>query len=214
MAESIIISSGESRDIVLLNRGTIDWHIVQERDSHLRLHIINTEPGDNSVTVEQTGAHCTTKLYALAFIGEQSCVRTRTRFIHKVGDGVSHQLVKFVLDGEAKGEFMGELQIAPDAQHVEALQTNRNILLSETATMRTRPQLEIYADDVKASHGASTGQLDESALFYMQQRGISPETGRQMLLRAFMADVVNEIADKEKREIAARLLDTMDSVVE
>ena len=86
---------------------------------------------------------------------------TETKVTHAVGGGRSEQLVKYVLDGQSKGRFVGELKIAPDAQEVEAHQTNRNILLSEEAEMRTQPQLEIYADDVKATHGASTGQLDE-----------------------------------------------------
>ena len=110
------------------------------------------------------------------------------------------QFIKFVLDDQAQGSFQGELKILPDAQKVSAIQTNRNLLLSEQATMRTQPQLEIYADDVKASHGATTGQLDESALFYMQQRGIDPATGRKMLINAFMQDIIDQISDEQLRE--------------
>ena len=88
----------------------------------------------------------------------------------------------------------------PDAQQVEAYQTNRNILLSRQAEMTTEPQLEIYADDVKASHGATTGQLDDSALFYMQQRCISRETARKLLLCAFFDDVVRTLSDEKLQE--------------
>ena len=116
---------------------------------------------------------------------------------HEHGGGISRQLIKFVLDDTSKGNFLGELVIKPDAQQVDAQQTNRNILLSKTATMRTRPQLEIYADDVKASHGATTGQLDESALFYMQQRCIAPDDARKMLLRAFIMDIVEKFPESE-----------------
>ena len=107
--------------------------------------------------------------------------------------------------------IIGDLKIAQDAQQTEAHQTNRNLLLSETAEMRTQPQLEIYADDVKATHGASTGQLDESALFYMQQRGIDKQKARQLLVNAFMKDVLNTISDEALRE---QLLNAIDGVVE
>jgi Fe-S cluster assembly protein SufD len=115
------------------------------------------------------------------------------------------------LDDNARGRFVGDLKIAPDAQQTEAHQTNRNLLLSDTAEMRTQPQLEIYADDVQATHGASTGQLDESALFYMQQRGIGQQKARQLLVNAFMKEVIDKISDET---IKANLLDAIDGVVE
>ena len=136
---------------------------------------------------------------------------TATHVHHNVGGGESKQLIKFVLDENAKGEFFGELKIAPNAQKTEAHQTNRNLLLSDTAVMRTRPQLEIYADDVKATHGASTGQLDESALFYMQQRCLSEQTARRLLIGAFMKDVLETISDDAQRE---QLVQAIDGVVE
>jgi Fe-S cluster assembly protein SufD len=104
------------------------------------------------------------------------------------------------LDDKARGSFKGELIIQPDAQKTEAYQTNRNILLSRQAEMLTEPQLEIYADDVKASHGATTGQLDEAALFYMQQRCISRDTASKLLLQAFFAEVVDNLSDEQLRE--------------
>ena len=88
----------------------------------------------------------------------------------------------------------------PDAQQTEAYQTNRNILLSRQAEMLTEPQLEIYADDVKASHGATTGQLDESALFYMQQRCIDRDTATKLLLCAFFDEVLKTLSDEKLQE--------------
>ena len=123
-----------------------------------------------------------------------------TNVQHLVGGGSSKQLIKFVLDDASQGEFYGQLRIAPDAQKTEAHQTNRNLLLSDKALMRTRPQLEIYADDVKATHGATTGQLDESALFYMQQRCLDEATARRLLIAAFMKDVLETISDEALRE--------------
>jgi Fe-S cluster assembly protein SufD len=124
----------------------------------------------------------------------------RTHVIHNIGGGYSSQIIKFVLDDHANASFRGELKIQPDAQQTEAYQTNRNILLSRQAEMLTEPQLEIYADDVKASHGATTGQLDESALFYMQQRCLDRETATKLLLQAFFDEVVSTISDESLKE--------------
>jgi Fe-S cluster assembly protein SufD len=123
-----------------------------------------------------------------------------TSVLHNVGEGYSSQLIKFVLDDASKASFKGELKILPDSQRVEAYQTNRNILLSRQAEMTTEPQLEIYADDVKASHGATTGQLDESALFYMQQRCVSRDSARKLLLCAFFEDVIRTLSDEKLQE--------------
>ena len=148
---------------------------------------------------------------ALAYLHGTEKVTTETHVKHAVGGGTSNQLIKFVLEDEAQGHFIGDLKIVPDAQKTEAHQTNRNLLLSETAEMRTQPQLEIYADDVQATHGASTGQLDETALFYMQQRGINKQKARQLLVNAFMKDVLATISDETLRE---QLLNSIDGVVE
>ena len=105
----------------------------------------------------------------------------------------STELFKYVLDDVAKGGFTGKLYVARDAQKTAAFQTNKNILLNRTAKMRTKPQLEIYADDVKCSHGATIGQLDDSAMFYMRQRGIPEKEARLLLMFAFTADVIDHI---------------------
>lgn len=233
--EPIVIHTGEVYERVYLNAPSLDLHFVQEEGSTLRLHILNlysvidepireqlrllsgeyelaySSPVVNTIYVEQQGKQCKTELYGLAFLSAQEQVSTLTHVHHNVGEGESNQLIKFVLDGEAKGEFFGELKIAPDAQKTSAHQTSRNLLLSRTATMRTRPQLEIYADDVKATHGASTGQLDESALFYMQQRCLSERTARQLLVGAFMKDIVESVSDTVLRE---KLVEAIDGVVE
>lgn len=212
-----IISSGEHVELVWLNRPSMEWHFVQEAGSYLRLHILNLysaignesprEAVNQRIYVEQEGKGCTTEIYSLAYLSGEEQVSTSTHVHHNVGGGESRQLLKFVLDGNAKGEFFGELKIAPDAQNTEAHQTNRNLLLSETATMRTRPQLEIYADDVKATHGATTGQLDESALFYMQQRCLGKDTARRLLIGAFMKDVLETISDEAQREALMQAID-------
>lgn len=204
--DTITIHAGEHYEKVFLNAPAPDLHFVQEAGSSLKLHVLylpsNTLPTENqvSISVEQRGEGCETEIYGLAFLHGNERVNMTTNVQHLTGGGKSTQILKYVLDDAAQGEFFGRLLIAPDAQKTDAQQTNRNLLLSEKALMRTRPQLEIYADDVKASHGATTGQLDESALFYMQQRGLSPQTARQLLIAAFMKDVVNTITDEAIRE--------------
>ena len=214
--DTMVLHKGERFERVFVNT-PVDLHIVQEEGSTVRIHVIHlpSEPCDASeqrhvIRVEQRGA-CRTELYGLMNLHGNEQATVETHVYHETGGGVSDQLVKFVLRDEAKGRFVGDLRIRPDAQQVEAHQTNRNLLLSDDAVMRTMPQLEIYADDVKATHGASTGQLDESALFYMQQRGIDVQRAREMLVAAFMKDVLNTIADEALRE---RLLTTVDGEIE
>ena len=168
-----ILHKGEIFEHVFLNEPSLDLHIVQESGSCVKIHILNFSSAGNNIVIEQKGAGCKTEIYGLAYLHDEECVKTETHVMHAVGEGVSNQLIKFVLDDNARGHFVGDLKIVKDAQKTEAHQTNRNLLLSEKAEMRTQPQLEIYADDVQATHGASTGQLDEDALFYMQQRGLS-----------------------------------------
>ena len=205
----IIIHSGETFEQVFLNEPDITLHFVQESGSVLKIHVLNFASAANNIVVEQTGSGCSTEIYALAFLHNEESVTTETHVTHAVGGGESNQLIKFVLADKSRGRFVGDLKIAQDAQKTEAHQTNRNLLLSEEAEMRTQPQLEIYADDVKATHGASTGQLDESALFYMQQRGIDKQKARQLLVGAFMKDVLATISDEKLKN---QLMDSLDSL--
>lgn len=201
------IPAGEKRELFLLNEPTTNYHIIQEEGSSLLIHVIALpSPHDDnytqhtSITVEHNAANCRTEIFGLALLHGSQQNHLTTRVLHNVGEGYSSQLIKFVLDDASKASFKGELKILPDAQHVEAYQTNRNILLSRQADMVTEPQLEIYADDVKASHGATTGQLDDSALFYMQQRCISRESARKLLLCAFFDDVLRTLPDEQMQE--------------
>ena len=112
---------------------------------------------------------------------------------HAVPHCTSDELFKYVLRDDSRGVFTGRILVAQDAQKTQAYQNNRNLLLSPSARMQSKPQLEIYADDVKCSHGMTTGQLSSDALFYMRQRGISLEEARLMLSNAFFEDVVARI---------------------
>jgi Fe-S cluster assembly protein SufD len=110
------------------------------------------------------------------------------------------------MDGNSKGVFNGKIFVRPHAQKTNAFQSNRNILVSETSTVNTKPQLEIWADDVKCSHGCTSGQLDEEALFYLRSRGISATIAKAMLLYAFASEVLAPIQNETLKSYLDNLI--------
>jgi Fe-S cluster assembly protein SufD len=130
----------------------------------------------------------------------------------------SHEYFNGILDGRSRGVFHGRILVRPDAQKTDAKQTNKNLLLSDDATANTKPQLEIYADDVKCTHGATIGQLNEEAIFYLRARGIGLDTARQMLIHAFAGEIIDRIqcepARKELDELIWDRLEQNPSIVE
>ena len=112
----------------------------------------------------------------------------------------SHEYYNGILDGKSKGVFHGRILVRPDAQKTDAKQTNKNLLLSDDATIDTKPQLEIYADDVKCTHGATVGQLNEESIFYLRARGIGLDTARRMLIHAFAGEIIDRIRYAPARE--------------
>jgi Fe-S cluster assembly protein SufD len=118
----------------------------------------------------------------------------------------SHEYFNGILDDKSKGVFHGRILVRPIAQKTDAKQTNKNLLLSDDATADTKPQLEIYADDVKCTHGATIGQLDEESIFYLRSRGISPETARRMLIHAFAGEIIERIKHEAAREELDKLV--------
>lgn len=147
----------------------------------------------NNVHIDLNGSGCESVLCGMVIGDGHQVVDNSTAIYHNYPNCHSNELFKYILGESSLGIFNGLLKVQPGAQKTEAYQTNRNLLLSDSADIKTRPQLEIYADDVKCSHGATTGQLDESALFYMRQRGISEEEARLLLMSAFVNDVVENI---------------------
>jgi len=125
---------------------------------------------------------------------------------HKVPHCDSHQIFKGIVNDEASSNFYGKVLVAQDAQKTNANQSNRNILLTKRAKASSKPQLEIYADDVACSHGSTTGQLDKEALFYMQSRGIAADTAQRLLLYAFVGDVMEDISIPELKEYINKVL--------
>jgi Fe-S cluster assembly protein SufD len=150
----------------------------------------------NNLQVILDGEGCETHMLGLYLVKGDTLVDNHTVVDHKKPNSFSNELYKGVIDNSAKGVFNGKIFVRPHAQKTNAFQSNRNILLSDTATVNTKPQLEIWADDVKCSHGCTTGQLDEEALFYLRTRGIYYETARAMMLYAFAGEVIDAVKDE------------------
>ena len=147
----------------------------------------------NHIEVDLNGEGAETWLGGVLLTRDKEQSENFTIIRHHVSHCTSNELYKYILDGESRAGFSGRIVVDHGAQKTVSYQTNRNVLLSDNARVMGRPQLEIYADDVKCGHGATTGMLDEAAIFYMQQRGIGINEARMLLLQAFAADVINHI---------------------
>ncbi|MDR0799569.1 MAG: Fe-S cluster assembly protein SufD [Dysgonamonadaceae bacterium] len=170
-------------------------YVRQESSSDVRIHAITLANGTtrNNYRVDLAGAHAELQLSGLTIADQRQRTDNYTVIHHQVPDCRSHELFQYLVEEQAIGAFSGRIIVAPGAQHTEAYQTNRNLLGSREARMYSKPQLEIYADDVKCSHGMSTGQIDETALFYMRSRGIPEAEARYLLKLAFTMDVLRGI---------------------
>ena len=153
---------------------------------------------DVGTTLAAEGAECL--LNGLYLAGDHRHVDHYTSVEHAAPHGTSHQLYKGILSGAARAVFTGRIRVAEGAQGTDALQSNRNLLLSSDALVHTRPQLEIRADDVRCTHGATIGRLDAESLFYLRSRGIGEADARRLLIEAFMGEVVGRIGFGPLRE--------------
>ena len=162
----------------------------------------------NNINVDIVNPGARSRLAGMAIVDKNMRIDNRTSINHLSEHGTSDQLFKYVLDDEARGKFEGCITVAPGAKFTEAYQTNRNILASKNARMNSNPWLEIYNDDVKCSHGASTGQLDPDALFYMEQRGIPQPEAKVMLMQAFMVDIIDAVGIDGLRDRLRHLVET------
>jgi Fe-S cluster assembly protein SufD len=150
------------------------------------------------VALAGEGAEC--RLYGLFIAGAGERAEIRTEIEHLAADCASTQDVRGVASGDGRGVFDGRIRVAPGAGRTQAFQQNHNLLLSDSASIETRPHLEIYADDVKCSHGATIGQLDPQAVFYMRQRGLDEDEARKLQLYGFVRTVIDHIPSPEEAE--------------
>ena len=154
----------------------------------------------NDINAKLDGENIECNLYGLYLGNKNQQIDNHTFIEHSEPNSNSNELYKGILDNEAKGIFSGKILVQKEAQKTNAFQSNKSVLLSDKAISNSKPQLEIYADDVKCSHGATVGKLDQEALFYIRSRGVPLEAARSMLIRAFIDDVVKEITIEQLKE--------------
>lgn len=188
-------SSSQARRICTL-------HLHQEAESEVYINSFALTGGKtrNNFHCDLRGQGAHLELGGLVISSGDEHVDNFSYIAHSVPHCTSDEMFKYVLQDRSYGVFTGRILVAVDAQKTQAYQNNRNLLLSPEARMQAKPQLEIYADDVKCSHGMTTGQIDEDALFYMRQRGIAEAEARRMLSVAFAEDVLQRIERPELRD--------------
>jgi Fe-S cluster assembly protein SufD len=192
--------------------GATVHHILQQRQSRRAFHMAHVEARQvrdshfvsfsfaigaqlsrTNVYTLLNGEGCGATLNGLYLLDDAQHCDHQTRIEHALPNTYSRELYKGILDGQSHGVFNGKVYVRPVAQKTDGKQTNKTLLLSEQAQIDTKPQLEIFADDVKCTHGATVGRLDQTALFYMKSRGLTDETARKLLTYAFAAEVLETI---------------------
>lgn len=177
------------------------YDISMAEGSRLNMVFVQLHGGriDNDLELSLNGAHAECSVSGLYLTDSSQLMNNRLKVCHNVPDCTSNQLFKGILEDRGNARFDGLIYVAPDAQHTAAYQANHNLLLSDTARAFAKPQLEIYADDVKCSHGATVGRLDEDELFYMRSRGIPADEAKLLQQMAFAGEVLKSITDEELR---------------
>ncbi|WP_296698205.1 Fe-S cluster assembly protein SufD [Algoriphagus sp.] len=160
----------------------------------------------NNLSLNLLGSNSEGNMYGIYLLNGKTHVDNHTNVDHTIPHAESNELYKGILADQSRGVFNGKIFVRQDAQKTNAFQQNNNILLSNDATINTKPQLEIWADDVKCSHGCTTGQLDEEALFYLQARGIDKIQAKGLLLFAFAGEVLEHIENESFREYCTNLV--------
>ena len=163
---------------------------------------------DLPISVDLVGEGADVKISGLYLCSGADKMQIRTEVRHRVPSCVSMQLFSGIASGKSKARFYGKIVVAPDAQKTEAYQTNHNLILSDGAEAEAKPQLEIYADDVKCSHGATVGQLNEDEQFYMRSRGIPEDEAKVLQMSSFIAPVLANVADETLRAALSSYIET------
>lgn len=204
----ISLAPNSSVDIVLMQNEHNDAEHVSEfeidiqRDASLRMVFLTLHGGkiSNNIKVNLNGENASCDLNGLYIVDGKQQVRNLVSMNHKVPHCYSSQLFKGILDDASVASFSGLIHVWPDAQKTQAYQENHNLLLTKEAKVYSEPQLEIYADDVKCSHGATNGRLDENELFYLRSRGIPKKEAQLLQQQAFAYAVLDKISSEELKE--------------
>ena len=182
--------------------------VKQDKNSNFRINTFTLNGGlvRNNLNIDLNGQNCETHLNGAYLLKNKQHVDNHSVVDHKVANCESHELYKGVIDDRSTAVFNGKVFVRPNAQKINAFQSNGNLLLSDSATINSKPELEIYADDVKCSHGSTTGQLDEEAIFYLRARGLSERSARHLMVSAFIGDVLDKITNENIKMYTRRLL--------
>lgn len=209
----IDVAAGESARHHLLQDATDgaavvhDYVITIADGARCDFHVLNIGGKFGRATFTVTlGSNAHFELNGAIIGGGDQTLEIITAVTHAQPDSTSGQTIRSILGQRATGSYLGSINVARDAQRTDAFQSVKAMLLDRTATANAKPELEIYADDVKCAHGATVGELDRQALFYMASRGMDPATAKTLLLKAFVAGVFDDVADeaiKDRLEAAA-----------
>ena len=200
-ATELVVGAGARVDHYRIQRDSARaYHVAvsqsrQERDSmlHSTMLVFGAALGRHDVTSVLDGSGATLLLNGLSLLGGGQHADHHTTIDHAQPHCESHELFNGIFDGRARGVFTGRIIVRPGAQRTDSKQTNNNVLLSAEARADSQPQLEIYADDVKCTHGSTTGPLDPAALFYLRSRGMGPDDARALLAYGFGAEIVSRV---------------------
>ena len=210
----IVVDTGrEYSDVVLLGEGLSQWEITLGEGAQLQLVFVALGSGSSrmdcrlSLSFEGEGASCSLKGLYLA--GGDSRINFEVDMVHNLPRCTSRQLFKGILADKARGSFHGLIRVPAHCIGTEAYQENHNLLLGDDCRAQSLPQLEIYADDVRCSHGATVGRLDADELFYMRSRGVPEAEARRLQMVAFASEVLQDVPE----DIAAKALAQLDKLV-
>lgn len=198
---------------MILFKGGMEIGCQKQLDSSFRvgagesldLAVVALESGEATLNIDITGKEASVNVTGLYLGSDDDRIRIKVNLTHSCGGSKSNQLFKGIVSGNSRVSFDGKIVVAPDAQQTEAFQTSCNLQLSDNATVETSPQLEIYADDVKCSHGATVGSLSEDEQFYMRSRGISLVQARRLQMISFLSPVMEGLDEKTRRAVEAKL---------
>ena len=203
-------------EVIIVQEGQLVRSVEVQRDQRTDM-VLLVMPGvscDIRLDLRLSGEGAEANVYGAYVCGGEEKVKISVDMHHDVPHCNSRQLFKGIAGGASKVDFYGKIIVAKDAQRTEAYQENHNILLSDGAKVDTKPQLEIYADDVKCSHGATIGRLNEEEQFYTRSRGISLEDAKVLQMISFIAPVLENIEDETEREaVASKFEDAIRNIV-
>lgn len=214
LTDAVILDNGKFSFNRLQNECKDTYQITHFYASllpHAELNVNNVTVGGafarNNYWVELNGVESNAKLRGLSLLNAQQHSDNWIKMLHNAPFCESDQIFKSIVDDEATSVFSGRIYVAKHAQKTNAYQSNKNIVLTDTANSYSKPQLEIYADDVKCSHGSTSGQLNEDQLFYLRARGIKEQEARKLLLYAFAANLIDKLDDADFKEEVKKLID-------